>query len=152
MRPIYLDASAGLIALRAKTTATPRSAREPAVSENGDCDQVLDGAADELPSARETQPFLASSNQPTLPGSEILEPSFLDAQRIGVNPQALEGTAHSGNRFNGQVGSAADSHTCSLSGPVGFIGGAINEAAVDIGHKRFRPFHDSARTRFVGVP
>ena len=41
-----------------------------------ECEQVLNGAADELPSARETQPFLANSNQPTLPKSEILEPSF----------------------------------------------------------------------------
>jgi hypothetical protein len=152
VRPIYLDASAGLIALRAKRTATPRLARKPAVPENGESDQVLGGAADELPSARETQPFLATSNQPPLPESEILDPSFLDAQRIGINPQALEGTAHSGDRFNGQVGGAAHSLSYSLSGPVGFIGAAINEAAVDIGHTGFRPFHDSARTRFVGVP
>ena len=58
-----------------RTTTFP--AQNPAVPENGPWFPALNRAGDEPPSARETQPFLASSNQPTLPESEILEPSFL---------------------------------------------------------------------------
>jgi len=71
--------------------------RKLAVPANGQWLPVLHRGGDEPPSAKETQPFLATSNQPFLTESEILEPSFLEAQRSaseaaeGLPPHAVVG-------------------------------------------------------------